>query len=429
LKHDYQKWIFKATKAEQQAKRFDEEGHNFPINVDLFLKAAEHSRKSAQHQRSASRSANNPVEKALAAANYHIMMANAHKSMGNYFYYSLKPAKAASYFRKAVAQNALADTKIPLDIDNYRNHIQNSIEHILELEALTAICFGDVQKSKEDWTEALKHFRLAKKKWIELRSHNGDYARSQRRIADAAIESTERDARICQTIISLKEGDLIRALQHADHVVLAAEKAFQKQPDWVYYQKALMSAISLKEALKSMQTLIRASSAFCELEAKLQVVMSRNESFLDNLASYKFAREVESYLRRVYQYSNTSCGYSPPYLNREIDVYASKGDQRMTITICECKLRLDSQPIDADEVMKFAEIANAFRDYEQVKAAKEGKQVKIHAWIVTNTDSVYGDAAKAAKENKLEIKKAVIPKPNKLISNVKWVISDLRHLT
>jgi hypothetical protein len=161
----------------------------------------------------------------------------------------------------------------------------------------------------------------------------------------------------------------------------------------------------------------------------IQQFQEKTDAYLDNLASYKFEREVESYLRRELQYTYSHCTYKPPYLGQQIDVYASKGEKVVTITICECKLRFNNRPIDITEIEKFRELASDVRDYEKEKATREGKKVTLHAWLVTNADSVEKKVATTAKRNEIKIKYAEIPKGReRLVKDTSWQVSKLRDL-
>ena len=424
-KDDWDIWVSKAEATEDYAIRLDKEAHCFPIDIALFLKAAKYSRKSAKHQRLASQSTDDPLLKSISLANHYIMNGNAYKSLGNFFYYSSKPSRAGRFFERAAAQHALAKSQIPPDLNDYSDRVQDSIEHQMELQALVADCNGMVAKGEENWTEALKHFRLEKERWGKLKSLGGNYARSLS--IDAKTSSTEREIQICQAMISIDNSDFAQGLEHAEAAVLAAEKTLQEKPAWVYYQKALISAVSLMEKLSHIIGLLKLSE---DLKSKFETLMKKKQSFLINFVSYKFQREVESHLRSEYQYTQTICNYKPPYLRgREIDVYASKGARRTTITICECKLKLNDQPISADEVKKFSELSKVVREYEQQKARKEGKQVTIYAWIVTNANSVEEPALVIAKETKIRIKQADIPKDlARLFHDVNWSVSQLYRL-
>jgi hypothetical protein len=423
-KDDWDTWVSKAIVAEEHAKRLDREAHSFPINVDLFLKAAKYSRESAKYQQLASQSTDDSFKKSTALTNYFIMKANVYKSLGNFFYYSLKQLRAAGFFERAARQHALSASHLPLDIDDYSMHVQDCIEHKTELQALVANCKGAIALDSENWTEALEHFTLEKKLWKNLKSLGGKYAQSLH--IGAAIKSAEREIQVCKTMICFENSDFVRASKHAESALVAAEKTLQEYPDWIYFQKALTRTVTLKEKLANIMNL---SSALGDLASKFETIFEKTQSFLDNLVSDKFVKEVESYLRREYQYHNTRCKYKPRYLGREIDVYASKGEEKTTITICECKLRLGNQPINVDEIERFSKLSRAVRQYEERKANQEGRRVTVIAWFVTNTNSVEDKAIAIAKENNVKIMQASIPKDCKsLCSDANWSVSRLRRL-
>lgn len=307
------------------------------------------------------------------------------------------------------------------------NVIQDSAAHQTQLLALIADCKGNDAKMRNDLTQALSHFMREKEHWIRLEANVGDYARSVNR--KALIKSAEREIHICKLMISLKQRDLAEVLERAELALDAAIKAFEENPSWFGYKEALMATISLKESVNTFSSLLKQAGISAKMMRAFQQFQDKNDDYLCNLASYKFEREVESYLRREFQYTYSHCNYKPPYLGQEIDVYASKGESVVTITICECKLRFNDRPIDVAEIEKFCELASAVRDYEKEKATREGKRVTLHAWFVTNADSVEKEAATTAKGNKIKIKYAEMPKGReRLVKDTSWQVLKIRDL-
>jgi hypothetical protein len=235
--------------------------------------------------------------------------------------------------------------------------------------------------------------------------------------------------KFCQMMISFINHNFAQAMECAESALAAAEKAFQEEPSWFGYQKALKSTISLKESVKSFSSLLKQVGITEELKDRYERFLDETDSCLDNFAAYKFETEVESYLRRELQYTHSFCRYKPPYLGRQIDVFASKGDHRTTITICECKLRFNNKPIDYDEIERFSELANTVRKHEGEKAAREGRKVTTYAWLVTNADFAEEGAFAIAKKNKIEIKHAEVPKGReRLIKGTSWQVSSIGDL-
>ncbi len=417
----YGEWISKANASEDYAKGLDRKAHLFPINTDMFLEAAKYSRKSAQFQLLASQVTNDLLQKSVALSNHYSMIGNVYKSLGNYFYYSLKLSRAATYFERARIQFALSRSHVPRELDNYKSHIQDLAVQETHLEAIVADCRGGLAKSSEKWDTAITHFLVAKDKYKRLRSFGGDYVRSLN--ISAVLHSIEREIETCQVVISLNNLQLAEALKHAESAVTAAEESLKEYPDWIYFQKTLVSTVELKEHMKHAIGLKKVSALIRKQEARFSETVG---SFITNLLSYKFEKEVEYYLRQEHQYSRTLTRYKPPYLNREIDVYASKGDRKTVITVCECKLRLNNQPISAEEVEKFAETVERIREYEHRRAQSEGKQVMIRLWLVTNTSLVEGSALEVAKRSKIKIMKANLPKG--FTSNPNWRLSGLQPI-
>lgn len=418
---EWKQWVLKANVAEDRAKHLDRKAHSFPIDTDLFLQAARYSRKSAGFQRLAGQSTGDLLLKSISVSNYHFMIGNAHKSVGNYFYYSLKLSRAVTFFKRASKHFARGVLNIPKELSQYDLLLQDSIEHQIHLKALVANCEGGLAKAEENWKEALVHYRLQKEQYQKLKSLGGDYACSLN--LGAALQSAEREIQICRAMISFGSFQFDKALKHAMHAVRAAEKALQEDPDWVYYQEILVSTVSLREAVRHVIDLKKVSD---HIRGQVEKLSDKYKSLISNLLSYKFEKEVEYHLRQKHQYPRTQTRYKPPYLGREIDVYASKGERIMIITLCECKLRLDNGPITAHEVEEFVEKARAVHQYEQDKGEKEGRQVKIHLWFVTNTRFAEKAALEVAKINDVAILQAVLPKNFR--TNPNWRLSRLKAI-
>jgi hypothetical protein len=421
------KWETKAREAKKEALKLDAEAHSFPIKEELFLEAAKMARKSARYYEFARQSASDQFQQSIFLANCYINIGNSCKSLGNFFYYSKQPMRAAKFFERAVKQYALADSRIPTTLNRYLKFIQDSAAHQTKLLALIADCNGKDAKIRNDWTQALSHFMREKEHWIRLEAKVGDYARSVN--SKALIKSAEREIHVCRVMISLKQRDLAEALEQAELALDAAIKAFQENPSWFGYKEALMVTISLKESLNTFSSLLKQVGIADKMMRAFQQFQDKTDDYLDNLASYKFEREVESYLRREFQYTYSHCNYKPPYLGQDIDVYASKGEPVVTITICECKLRFNDRPIDIAEIEKFCKLASAVRDHEKEKATREGKRVTLHAWFVINAYSVEKEAATTAKRNKIEIKHVEVPKGHeRLVKDTSWQVSKIRDL-
>lgn len=134
---------------------------------------------------------------------------------------------------------------------------------------------------------------------------------------------------------------------------------------------------------------------------------------VENFLARIFELQVESFLRKQYGYINTDTSFKPPYLKgREIDVIARKDilTKRSTLTVCECKLRFDDRPITEKEIEEFAEKLEIIKEYEILKAEKEGKNLKLYGWLITNTSKLSESAIKLAEKRKIEIKVVRLPK-------------------
>jgi len=107
------KWEIRACEAEKEALKLDAEAHSFPEKEELFLEAAKIARKSARYYEFARQSTSDQFQQSIFLANYYINIGNSYKSLGNFFYYSKQPMRAAKFFERAAKQYALADSRIP----------------------------------------------------------------------------------------------------------------------------------------------------------------------------------------------------------------------------------------------------------------------------------------------------------------------------
>jgi len=149
---------------------------------------------------------------------------------------------------------------------------------------------------------------------------------------------------------------------------------------------------------------------------------------IENFQSRFFEVEVEKFLRRKHGYVDTDTGFKPPYLRgKEIDVIARKDTltAKLTLTVCECKLRFKDRPITENEIQEFAEKFRIIRQHETEKACKEGRNLEMHGWFVTNTSKISEAIFNLAKDSSVTIKIASLPKNWKRRSN--WAIFDLTN--
>jgi len=421
--NDWWKWISEAEESEYNAKKLYDEAKNHPIENIQFLDSAKYFRKAAEFYKLAGTISINFSKKCIEQSNYHTCLANNYKALGDFFYYSDKQERAIIFYERNLKHLALSALEIPPELEKYIVFMIDYVRNTWEIYGAIFDCKGVIAKRNGDWIGAQKNFDVAKRKSEEIKQVTTDPVRLK------SIESTsysiEREMQICQTMIALKNKDLAQALKHAELAIISAERALERNPTWIFYQKILIPTVSLKAKLESFIELSKVSKS---LESQCEATIKKAQGFIDNLLSYKFEQEVESYLRREHNYAYTCCRYKPPYLGKELDVYASKGGKNVTITICECKLRLGKQPINEEEVEYFSKKTIALREYEQQKANKEGRQVSVHSWFVTNIDEVEEDAIKIAKKNRIEIKKANIPNNDRLLIDAGWIVTKIQHL-
>lgn len=223
-------WETKADETEKEALKLDAEAHSFPIKAELFLQAAKMARKSARYYEFARENTSDKFQQSTFLANRYINIGNSFKSIGNFFYYSEQPMRAAKFFERATKQYRLADSRMPKTLDRYLNIIQDSAAHQTLLLALIADCKGKDAKMRNEWTQALSHFMREKENWMKFEENGGDYARSVN--SKALIKSAEREIHVCRLVISLKQRDLTKALEQAKLALDAAVKAFQENPSW-----------------------------------------------------------------------------------------------------------------------------------------------------------------------------------------------------
>jgi len=418
---DWETWI-SAEESEYNAKKLHDEAKKHPIANIHFLDSAKYSRKAAEFYKLAEKSSNNFFMKYIAKSNHHASLANNFKALADFFYYSGKPERAIIFYERNVKQLALSALENPLELEKYMKFMIDYIRNTWEIYSVIFDCKGLLEKRNDDWIRAQKNFEVAKRKNEELKQITTDPVRLKN--IEATFYSIEREIQICQTMIALEKNDLAQALKHADSAIISAEKALEKHPTWIFYQKILIPTVSLKAKIESYLELPKTPT----LERKYEATIEKFQSFIDNLLAYKFEQEVENFLRKEHGYVYSWCRYKPPYLGKELDVYASKGGKHVTITICECKLRLGDQPITEEEIQYFSNKTATVRQYEQQKANKEGKQVRIYLWFITNADKVEEEAIKLAKKNRIEIKRASIPKRDNLLSNPAWTVTKVENL-
>lgn len=418
---DWETWI-SAEESEYNAKKLHDEAKKHPIENIQFLDSAKYSRKAAEFYKLAVKTSSNFFMKCIAKSNYHTSLANNYKALADFFYYSGKLERAIIYYERNVKQLALSALENPLELEKYIKFMMDYVRNTLEIYSVIFDCKGSLAKRNDDWIVSQKNFNVAKRKNEELKQITTDPVRLKN--IEATFYSIEREIQICQTMIALKNNDLAQALKHAESAIISAEKALERHPTWIFYQKILIPTVSLKAKLESYLELSKTPT----LERKYEATIEKFQSFIDNLLSYKFEQEVENFLRKEHGYVYSWCRYKPPYLGKELDVYASKGGKHVTITICECKLRLGDQPITEEEIQYFSNKTATVRQYEQQKANKEGKQVRIYLWFITNADKVEEEAIKLAKKNRIEIKRASIPKRDNLLSNPAWTVTKVENL-
>jgi hypothetical protein len=131
-------------------------------------------------------------------------------------------------------------------------------------------------------------------------------------------------------------------------------------------------------------------------------------NFLDEVSSYEntlshlFEFKVGEFLRQRYNYSKVLIRYKPVYLDgKEIDIYAEKGQIERSLTICECKLRLNNSPISLHEVESFGEKIPIIKEKEAIV-----HRTRFNFWFITNADFLDADVKVYTKREEIEIKSA-----------------------
>jgi hypothetical protein len=142
----------------------------------------------------------------------------------------------------------------------------------------------------------------------------------------------------------------------------------------------------------------------------------------ENMLSRVFEDAVKDFLIDRFRYQAIS-RYTPPYLRKELDVYAEKGIREKEITICECKFRIPNskQPVTIEELNKFKEKKRKIEKIE--KAHANGR---LNFWLVTNVDNFEKGLKKRAEKAHIEIRQAILPKGWKIESD--WKVLDIKKL-
>ena len=124
---------------------------------------------------------------------------------------------------------------------------------------------------------------------------------------------------------------------------------------------------------------------------------------------------IENYISRIYEDSvgqylhiqhgyDTRIRYKPNYLDgKEIDVFGEKISPR-TFTVCECKLRLNDNPITLEEINYFYEKKEII-----IKKERRSQSDKFYFWFITNTDKISEEVNQLAKQYKIDLKIGELP--------------------
>jgi len=405
---------------EDKAASFDKKGGEYPVQREQFLEAAEHSQKNARYWELASEWADDPILKAVAHANRHIALSNFYKSKGNYHYYGGEVKEARDFFTKALEEMEVAEKETPWD------HVDPPVfldtqAHKFNLKALISGCEADIAKTKDDWKQALERYQESKKFHEEHMNYLKRLGKETKWL-EANIWSTERDIQTCLSVIAIKRLDFEIASKHVDLAQQAAEKAFDLDPKWGYYRDIFKTVTSLHGQVQTLLTL----SKMKDYAEGLEAVLDHFKNWMVSMSSRLFEEATERYLREHYQYTTTSSPYKPPYLKTQIDVYASKGHQKKTVTVCECKLRVNDSPLNVDEVDCFARKVETLRKYETDRATQEGVACKVHAWLVTNATTAEKEAHDLARKKNIKLKHAMLPQ--KWMKDAYWNIIEIVDL-
>jgi hypothetical protein len=204
-------------------------------------------------------------------------------------------------------------------------------------------------------------------------------------------------------MINLEKKAFQDALEHVDKAQLAAERAFDTYPSWAAFRLLFSNALKLKNLVQTLPLLQ-------EFEKRAEV-LGKYDNLVISMASRLFEVESERYLKEQYNYTSTFSPYSPPYLKgKQIDVYAEKGIRDRIITACECKFRFKGKPLSIEEVNNFAEKMAILRGYLRTQSERQGVRCKIFGWIISNAMDAESEVWRVAKENKIDLKHAILTK-------------------
>ncbi|MGI0011645.1 MAG: hypothetical protein ACREAE_09625, partial [Nitrosopumilaceae archaeon] len=124
------------------------------------------------------------------------------------------------------------------------------------------------------------------------------------------------------------------------------------------------------------------------------IFVDKEKSDIRNIFAGMFEHSVADYLREEYGY-NVTIRYKPPYLHgKEIDIYAEKSGRYKTITACECKLRLNNNPITFEEIEKFNHKVEKIRDVGSIVGVRT-----FYFCFVTNAENIDPMIIKFTKEH------------------------------
>lgn len=417
-KKKHEQYLSKAERCEKIASIFDIRAKSeYPVNIKLFIKAAKYSQQCAKYWELINKYASDAIEKDVALANKHVGIANFYKSYGNFYYYNGNLQEAKKFFIKVIEENRLFEENIPWKYAESKLIFQHK-DNQFNLEALVSNCEAGLAREKGNWKDAMLHFQRSKE-FFEQRLKFLKELRMELSGVLAIIQSTESDIQICASMIALEKMELKRAIKHIDLAQQAAEEAFDLNPNWVYFRDGFKNVLNLHSEVKTLSMLKPLSEDFGRIE-------ERYKDWIVSMASRLFEAETERYLKNNFDYSYTFSPYEPPYLGKEVDVYACKGQAKKTITVCECKLRFGNSPLNVTEVNDFSNKVEIIRRYEIDRTVKEGIAVKLHAWIVTNAKTADENARDLAKKRNIKLKHAELPKHWR--KNAYWKIKKISDL-
>jgi len=122
--------------------------------------------------------------------------------------------------------------------------------------------------------------------------------------------------------------------------------------------------------------------------------------------SWGFEEKIARYYRDELGYDDVRSQYKPPYLGREIDVYAErKQGKRWDIDVVECKFRFPPYPkaLSISELEQVHQTSKGVKQRRQQDLGDYGEQAKVNSVLITNAGGYAEEVLREAKSRRVKV--------------------------